>query len=83
MYVGTGIFLLVVGAILTWGVSDRVSGVNLQVIGIICMAGGALAILLSLVMESRRRSGGYRATRSSTTDPATGTTVDQVDVDPS
>lgn len=82
MYVGTGIFLLVVGAILTWGVSDRLSGVNLPVIGYICMAGGALAILMSLVTSSRRR-GGYTATRSTRVDPVSGSRVDEVDVDPS
>ena len=31
MYIGTGIFLLVVGAILNWGVADRLDGVNLRV----------------------------------------------------
>ena len=79
MHIGSGVFLLVLGAILNWGVADRVSGVNLHIIGPICMAGGVLAILLSLVTGSRSR--GYSATRTATVDKATGTTVERVDVE--
>jgi hypothetical protein len=84
MYIGVGIFLIVVGAILTFALNASVDAVNLEMIGWICMAGGALAILLSLVMSSRRTAagGGYSSRRVSHTDPATGTTVDEVDVDP-
>ncbi len=81
MYIGTGIFLLVLGAILNWGVADRISGVNLHMIGLICMAGGALAIMLSFLAGPGRRSGGYTATRTASVDHATGTTVEQVDVE--
>lgn len=83
MYIGVGIFLIVVGAILTFALNASVDAVNLAMIGWICMAGGALAILLSLVMGSRRGTagGGYSARRVSHTDPATGTKVDEVDVD--
>lgn len=59
MHIGSGVFLLVLGAILSWGVADRVSGVNLHVIGLICMAGGVLAILFSLVTGSRSRGYGH------------------------
>lgn len=52
-WVGPGIFLLVVGAILYWAVSDRVPGVNLGMIGIIMMVGGGIAILLSFLVPSR------------------------------
>ena len=79
MHIGSGVFLLVLGAILNWGVADRVSGVNLHVIGLICIAVGVLAILLSLVTGSRSR--GYSATRTATVDKATGTTVERVDVE--
>ena len=79
MHIGSGVFLLVLGAILNWGVADRVSGLNLHVIGLICMAGGVLATLLSLVTGSRSR--GYSATRTATVDKATGTTVERVDVE--
>ena len=44
---------------------------------------GVLAIVLSLVLSSRRRTtAGYSARRVSHTDPATGSRVDDVDVDP-
>ena len=82
MYIGVGIFLIVVGAILTFALNASFNAVNLQVIGWICMGAGVLAILLSLVVTNRRTAaGGYSARRVSQTDPATGTRVDEVDVD--
>lgn len=84
MYIGLGIFLIVVGAILTFAIdATSVGGVDLQTIGWICMIAGVLAILLSLVVTNRRgvAGGGYSARRVSHTDPATGTQVDEVDVD--
>ena len=82
MYIGVGIFLIVVGAILTFALNASVDAVNLGMIGWICMAAGVLAILLSLVISNRRTAaGGYSARRVSQTDPATGTRVDEVDVD--
>lgn len=76
--IGPGIFLLVVGAVLKFAVADRISGVDLGMIGIILMAGGALAILLGFLIPN---GGGYRATRATTVDPATGGRVERVDVD--
>jgi len=55
MYIGGGIFLLVVGAILAFAISDtQVSGIDLSVIGWICIAGGVLAIVLSLMLNRQR-----------------------------
>ena len=79
MYVGIGIFLLVVGAVLTFAVDASVAGVDLTLVGWILMAGGLLAIVLSLATTRR---GGYASRRVSSTDPATGTRVDEVRVDP-
>jgi hypothetical protein len=62
MSIGISIFLLVVGAILTFAVNVSTSGFNVNVVGIILMAGGALGLLLSLLFWSsfapwsRRRS---------------------------
>jgi len=57
MYIGGGIFLLIVGAVLSFAIDDKkVSGIDLEVIGYICMAGGVLAIVLSLLMMNRARS---------------------------
>ena len=54
MYVGLGIFLLVVGAVLAFATSFTVNGVDLSIIGWILMAGGLLAIILSFALPRRR-----------------------------
>lgn len=54
MGIGGGIFLLVLGGILAFGIQDSIEGINLTVIGYIMMAAGVLAIILSLVMSQRR-----------------------------
>lgn len=83
MYIGVGIFLIVVGAILTFALNVSVGAVNLDVIGWICMAAGLLAIILSLVLGARRTTGaGYSSRRVTHTDPATGSRVEETDVDP-
>ncbi|MBM6401624.1 DUF6458 family protein [Phycicoccus sonneratiae] len=82
MYIGLGIFLLVVGAILTFAVGDSVDAVNLTMIGYILMAGGVLAILLSFLVQAGGRRGRVTTTRESHVDPATGTRVDRTDIDP-
>lgn len=56
MGLGTGIALLVIGGILAFGVQDSIDAIDLGVIGYICMAAGALAIVLSLVVNNQRRS---------------------------
>ncbi|MFI7585935.1 DUF6458 family protein [Spongisporangium articulatum] len=57
MYIGGGIFLLVVGAILAFAVNDQsIGSVDLEMIGWICMGGGVLAILLSLVLATQRNN---------------------------
>ena len=53
MSTGIGIALLVVGAILSFAVRDSVPGVDLSVIGYICMGAGALALILSLVASAQ------------------------------
>lgn len=54
MGIGGGIFLLVVGGILAFGVQDSFGSINLTNIGYICMAAGVLAIILALVLSQRR-----------------------------
>ncbi|MDQ1393544.1 MAG: hypothetical protein QOF30_2521 [Acidimicrobiaceae bacterium] len=49
MGIGTGIFLLAVGAILRYAVTVTTQGVNLHVVGDILMVVGVIGILLSLV----------------------------------
>lgn len=54
MGIGGGIFLLVLGGILAFGVRDSWDALDLTAIGFIMMAAGVLAIILSLVMSQRR-----------------------------
>lgn len=79
MYIGIGIFLLVAGAILTFAVDATVAGVDISLIGWILMAGGALAIILSLALGRRA---GYSARRVSRRDPVTGASIEEQRVDP-
>jgi Zn-dependent protease with chaperone function len=50
--IGVSIFLLVVGAILTFAVEVSASGFNVHTVGIILMLAGALGLLLSLLFWS-------------------------------
>ena len=52
MSLGVSIFLLVVGAVLTFAVDVSTSGFNLNTVGIILMAAGALGVVLSLLFWS-------------------------------
>jgi hypothetical protein len=52
MGLGASIFLVAVGAILTWAVSAEVSGVDIQVVGVILMIVGILGFVLSLIFWS-------------------------------
>ncbi len=54
MAIGSGIFLIVVGAILTFALNASV--VNLGAVGWICMIAGAAAIVISLVMSNQARN---------------------------
>ncbi|WP_199584754.1 DUF6458 family protein [Blastococcus sp. TF02A-30] len=54
MRLGTAIVLLALGAILTFALQVDVSGVDLQVVGWILMAAGALGIVLELAVWGPR-----------------------------
>ena len=56
MGIGAGIFLLVVGGILAFGVRDSLDALDLTAIGYICMGAGVLAIILTLVLQQQRRN---------------------------
>ena len=60
MAIGSGIFLMALGAILSFAVQDRWSGVDLTAVGYILMAAGALAIILSLVLSDQRQHTSHR-----------------------
>jgi hypothetical protein len=57
--VGFSIFLIAVGAILKYAVTADVSGVDIQVVGVILMIAGALGLVigLALIYSDRDRGG--------------------------
>ncbi len=55
MYIGGSIFLLAIGAVLAFAVTDPINGVDVVQVGYIMMAAGALGIVLSLVINGQRR----------------------------
>lgn len=55
MGIGTSIFLLALGAILAFAVTDAISGVDLTVVGYILMAAGALGLIISMILMGRAR----------------------------
>jgi Domain of unknown function (DUF6458) len=79
MALGTGIFLLALGAILAFAVDVEVSGLDLRLVGWILMAAGALGVLLELLVWAPRRrvvrTDGYD--RSSDGAPVRRTTTDE------
>ena len=69
MGIGGGIALIVIGAILSFGVSDSIDGVDLTVIGYICMGAGVLALILALVLNAQRSNTTHRAVVEQRTTP--------------
>jgi hypothetical protein len=55
MRLGTGIFLLALGAVLAFAVHVSVSGIDLQVVGWILIAAGARGVLVELAVWAPRR----------------------------
>jgi hypothetical protein len=53
MSIGASLFMIAVGAILRYAVSDSIEGVDLAVIGLILMIVGIVGLLLSLFMYAR------------------------------
>jgi Domain of unknown function (DUF6458) len=63
MTVGGSIFLIAVGAILRYAVTDSISGINLATIGLILMIAGIVGLVIGLFMyanASRTGRAGYR-----------------------
>jgi uncharacterized protein DUF6458 len=59
MSIGASLFMIAVGAILRYAVSDSIEGVDLPVIGLILMIVGIVGLLISLFMyanATRRRT---------------------------
>ena len=57
MRIGAALFLIAVGAILKFAVTDKVNGVDLGVVGVILMIVGIIGALVELfLMLNRRRT---------------------------
>jgi hypothetical protein len=56
MGIGVGIFLIVVGAIMTFALERTVAGINLDVVGWIFMLAGAGGLVLFFYFWNRRRA---------------------------
>lgn len=52
MGIGVSIFLLAVGAILTFALDAELSGINLDTVGVILMVVGAIGLLMSMLFWS-------------------------------
>jgi hypothetical protein len=77
MGLGVGIFLLAVGAVLAFAIHVTTNGaINVQVVGYILMAAGALGIVLSMVFWS---SWGGFSRRQQVVDPVGGTRTTTID----
>jgi hypothetical protein len=50
MGIGTSLFLIAVGAILRYAVTDSISGVDLTTVGLILMIVGIVGLLIALVL---------------------------------
>ena len=57
MRIGGSLVLIALGAILKFAVTAKVNGIDLQMVGVILMIVGAIALVLTLVwMTTRRRT---------------------------
>ncbi|OJX73053.1 MULTISPECIES: DUF6458 family protein [unclassified Leifsonia] len=73
MSLGTGIVLVVIGAILAFALNVQVDWIDLHLVGYILMIAGLIGIILGIVLMSRRRRS--VATTRTAVDPATGERV--------
>jgi hypothetical protein len=63
------LLIIAVGAILTWGVTDRSNSINLDVVGIVLMAVGLVGFVLTLFFwESWWGAGTFRRRRYASAD---------------
>lgn len=75
MSIGLGIFLFVLGAILTFALNVQVDWIDINLVGYLLMGAGVIVTLIGVALLVRRRQS--VTTVRSDVDPATGTRVDQ------
>lgn len=64
MFAALGILLIVAGAVITFGVDAAVDGLDLQAIGYIMMAGGALALVVAAIQGAGLMTMGNKKMRT-------------------
>lgn len=74
MGIGSSLFLIAAGAILTFAVGNQVDFVNLVIVGWILMGLGVVGLIASMVMFGPRKTRRVSESRS-VVDPNTGETV--------
>ena len=77
MGIGSGIFFIVVGAILAFALNVQLSWVDLQLVGYLLMAAGAVITIISLVLVARKRQS--TSITSTSVDPSNGQQVTRND----
>lgn len=77
MSIGAGIFLIAVGAILTFAVNVDVQWVDLDMIGYILMAAGVVVVIIGIILAFRKRKS--VVTRREGVDPRTGNRYDSTE----
>lgn len=60
MGIGGGIVLIVIGAVLAFAVTDTVPGIDLTVVGYICLGAGFLALILAIILNAQRTHTSHR-----------------------
>lgn len=53
MQIGSSLVLIALGAILAFAVTDRISGVDLTMVGYILLGVGALGLVVSLILNGQ------------------------------
>lgn len=76
MGIGVAVFLIAVGAILTFALETEVSGIDLDTVGVILMIVGAIGLLVTLLMFGGNGFGARRrVVDEEVVDGAPGTTT--------
>ncbi|MCU1560298.1 DUF6458 family protein [Mycetocola sp.] len=79
MSIGLGIFLIAIGAILTFALNVSVDVVDLDLIGWILMGAGLVVVIIGVALLTRKRR--TVATSRVDVDPATGSRVNTTERD--
>lgn len=66
MGIGVSLLLIAAGAILVWGVTGELAGVDVDAIGVILMIVGGIGLVLSMVFWSSWGGPGYFGRRRET-----------------